>query len=263
VPTRSYGWPQTTVHRWTPLAWSGWTAVRGQSTGCRRRGDLTPPKTATASGTGASNAVEFVDAVEQISRADRAHRKTPRLRLLSSTGRFGSVAGACVVSMNCPARVEPGDGQESVWDHPWSPRIEPACRQLRVVLGEVTIADTVSGLRVLETSHPPNHFFPSADITPDALIRNDGSSWCEWKGQARNPTARGADRVERNAAWSYPTPNPDLWRAGGDGRVLPSVDGCLLRRRRTGACSRAGSTAAGLPMTWSGPFKRVPGTNWW
>jgi len=66
VPTRSYGWPQTTVHRWTPLAWSGWTAVRGQSTGCRRRGDLTPPKTATASGTDASNAVEFVDAVEQI-----------------------------------------------------------------------------------------------------------------------------------------------------------------------------------------------------
>ena len=134
MPTRSYGWPQTTVHRWTPLAWSGWTAVRGQSTGCRRRGDLTPPKTATASGTGASNAVEFVDAVEQISRADRAHRKTPRLRLLSSTGRFGSVADACVVSMNCPARVEPGDGQESVWDHPWSPRIEPACRQLRVCL---------------------------------------------------------------------------------------------------------------------------------
>jgi hypothetical protein len=198
VPTRSYGWPQTTVHRWTPLAWSGWTAVRGQSTGCRRRGDLTPPKTATASGTGASNAVEFVDAVEQISRADRAHRKTPRLRLLSSTGRFGSVAGACVVSINCPARVEPGDGQESVWDHPWSPRIEPACRQLRVVLGEVTIADTVSGLRVLETSHPPNHFFPSADITPDALIRSDGSSWCEWKGQARYPgPRRRSGRAER------------------------------------------------------------------
>jgi hypothetical protein len=32
--------------------------------------------------------------VERISCADRAHRKAPRLRLLSSTGRVGSVAGA-------------------------------------------------------------------------------------------------------------------------------------------------------------------------
>ncbi len=69
-----------------------------------------------------------------------------------------------------PARVDPGPGQESVWDYPRPPRLEVARGRLRVVLGGVTIADTVSGSRVLETSHPPNYYFPLADIRSDALI---------------------------------------------------------------------------------------------
>ena len=137
--------------------------------------------------------------------------------------------------MNSPARVEPGDGQESVWDYPRPPRLEPARRRLRVVLGGVTIADTVSGLRVLETSHPPNYYFPPADIRPDALVSDDGSSWCEWKGQARYHAVRGADRVVRRAAWSYPTPNPAYAELAGMVAFYPALDGCLLRRRRTGA----------------------------
>jgi uncharacterized protein (DUF427 family) len=165
--------------------------------------------------------------------------------------------------MNCPARVEPGDGQESVWDYPRPPRFEPACRRLRVVLGGVTIADTVSGLRVLETSHPPNYYFPPADISPDALIPNDRSSWCEWKGQARYHTARGADRVEPSAAWSYPTPNPAYAELAGMVAFYPALmDACFVDDERARA-QPGGFYGGWITNDVVGPFKGVPGTNWW
>ena len=160
--------------------------------------------------------------------------------------------------MNRPARVEPGDGQESVWDYPRPPRLELARRRLRVVLGGITIADTVSGLRVLETSHPPNYYFPPADIRSDALITDDGTSWCEWKGQARYHTARGADRVVRRAAWSYPTPNPAYAELVWMVAFYPALmDACFVDDERARA-QPAASTAAGSPGTWSGRSRARP-----
>ena len=65
-----------------------------------------------------------------------------------------------------------------------------------VVLGGVTIADTTRGFRVLETSHPPNYYFPPDDVAPGALTPGDGGSFCEWKGRAHYFTVRGGERVE-------------------------------------------------------------------
>jgi uncharacterized protein (DUF427 family) len=53
-------------------------------------------------------------------------------------------------------RREPlGQGQESVWDYPRPPRIEPVRERITVALGGQRVADTVRAHRVLETSHPP------------------------------------------------------------------------------------------------------------
>ena len=104
-----------------------------------------------------------------------------------------------------PARIEPGPGQESVWDYPRPPRVEVVRERLRVVLGGVTVADTTAGLRVLETSHPPNYYFPLADIRSDALARVAGSSWCEWKGEAHYYTVTGGDRVEAQIQLGWST----------------------------------------------------------
>ena len=46
-------------------------------------------------------------------------------------------------------------GRESVWDYPRPPRLERVSDTLRVVFAGETIAETVLGYRVLETSHPP------------------------------------------------------------------------------------------------------------
>ena len=41
-------------------------------------------------------------------------------------------------------RIEPREGQESVWDYPRPPRLERVERHIQIVFNEVTIADTVS-----------------------------------------------------------------------------------------------------------------------
>lgn len=50
-------------------------------------------------------------------------------------------------------RIEPGPGQESVWDYPRPPRVEPTTKHIRIVLNGQTIAEPRRTLPVLETSH--------------------------------------------------------------------------------------------------------------
>ena len=100
-----------------------------------------------------------------------------------------------------------GPGQESAWDYPRPPRLEPIERRLRVVLGGEVVADTVRGFRVLETSHPPNYYLPPEDIVEGALTPAHGATVCEWKGRARFFTVHGGDRTETEAAWCYDTPS--------------------------------------------------------
>ena len=64
-------------------------------------------------------------------------------------------------------RIEPGPGQESVWDYPRPPRVEPVPERLRVVIAGTTIADTTRGFRVLETAGAPVYYFPPDDVRMD------------------------------------------------------------------------------------------------
>jgi len=82
---------------------------------------------------------------------------------------------------------------------------------------------------------------PGADGAGLVHITDDETSWCEWKGQARYYTVRGADRVVRRAAWSYPT----------------LMDACFVDDERARA-QPAASTAAGSPGTWSGRSRARP-----
>lgn len=57
-------------------------------------------------------------------------------------------------------RIQPGQGQESVWDYPRPPRVEDSTKHSEVILNGVVIADTSRAKRVLETSHPPVYYIP-------------------------------------------------------------------------------------------------------
>jgi uncharacterized protein (DUF427 family) len=106
-----------------------------------------------------------------------------------------------------PTRISPGPGQESVWDYPRPPRLEPTLKRLRVVFHGETIADTRRGYRVLETSHPPVYYLPREDLRWECLVPEDGSSFCEWKGRARYFGVRVGDQSVTQAAWSYENPS--------------------------------------------------------
>ena len=71
-------------------------------------------------------------------------------------------------------RVEPGPGQESVWDYPRPPRLERTDKKVKVVFGGVTIAYTTRALRVLETSHPPVYYVPPEDVRMEHLRPAEG-----------------------------------------------------------------------------------------
>lgn len=108
--------------------------------------------------------------------------------------------------MPLPTPTVPRPGQESVWDYPRPPRLERTDRRIVITLGDVTIADTVAGWRVLETSHPPVYYLPQADLRMDLIVPASGSSFCEWKGSARYWMVRAGDRTLERVGWSYPRP---------------------------------------------------------
>ena len=103
--------------------------------------------------------------------------------------------------------VVPGPGQESVWDYPRPPRVEPVGARVRVVLGGTVIADTTHALRVLETAGAPAYYLPRADVRLDLLEPSPTTSQCEWKGGATYFSARGGERRVEDVAWSYEHPN--------------------------------------------------------
>ena len=49
-----------------------------------------------------------------------------------------------------PNRIEPGPGQESVWDYPRPPRIEPFEKKILIILDGIALAETVRSFRVLD-----------------------------------------------------------------------------------------------------------------
>jgi len=160
--------------------------------------------------------------------------------------------------------VRPGPGQESVWDYPRPPRLEATPRRVRVVLGGVTIADTVHALRVLETSHPPTYYVPPADVRGDCLEEVPGvGSVCEWKGAARYFNVTAGGRRALRAAWSYPAPTP-TFAALKDHLAfyVAAMDACYLDDEQAHA-QPGGFYGGWVTSDVVGPFKGEPGTEGW
>lgn len=162
-----------------------------------------------------------------------------------------------------PEPVAPGPGQESAWDYPRPPRLEPVTRRLRVVLGGEVIADTTRGYRVLETSHPPNYYFPPADVVDGALTPTAGASFCEWKGRAHYYTVRGGNRVETEAAWGYEQPSPAFAALRGHVAFYAHrMDACFVDDEQVEA--QPGRFYGGwITSDVVGPFKGGPGSRGW
>ncbi|MDT0166865.1 DUF427 domain-containing protein [Actinotalea sp. AC32] len=162
-----------------------------------------------------------------------------------------------------PAPIAPGPGQESVWDYPRPPRVEPSTEVVEVELGGQVVARTDRSWRVLETSHPPTYYLPRDAFVPGALRPAPGASVCEWKGRASYLDVVGPDRVAARAAWTYLDPTPGFAVIAGAVAVMPGlVDRCTVDGEPVVA-QPGGFYGGWITSRVVGPFKGGPGTVGW
>lgn len=165
--------------------------------------------------------------------------------------------------MRRPVPDVPAPGQESVWDYPRPPRVEPVGARITIRLGGRLILDTRMAVRVLETSHPPVYYLPMADFTPGTLMDADGSSFCEFKGGARYLDVRGGDAIRPRAAWNYPHPSPGFEVLADRVAVYPAaMDECTVDGEPV-TPQPGGFYGGWITRSVAGPFKGVPGSMGW
>lgn len=160
-----------------------------------------------------------------------------------------------------PDPVAPG--QESVWEYPRPPRVEPDARLVRIVLGGELIVETRDSVRVLETSHPPVFYLRRAAFVDGALTRAAGRSACEFKGSATYFDVRGGGRRVARAAWEYPSPLPGYEALTGRVAVYAQE----MDRVEVGGVvvsPQPGTFYGGwITPDVVGPFKGAPGSMGW
>ncbi len=159
--------------------------------------------------------------------------------------------------------IEPGPGQESVWDYPRPPRLEDSSQHIQIVFNGVTLADTRRALRVLETSHPPVYYIRPEDIQTQYLVRAVGSSFCEWKGVASYFSITVGSQTEEAAAWYYSDPTPAFAALKNYVAFYPSrMEACYVESERVRP--QPGDFYGGwITSNLVGPFKGDPGTRGW
>jgi uncharacterized protein (DUF427 family) len=134
---------------------------------------------------------------------------------------------------------------------------------VRIVHAGITIVDSTTACRVLETSHPPGIYVPPADVRMDLLSPTPTSTWCEYKGRAAYWLLRVDDTVVRDAAWSYPDPTPGYEPIRDHLSFYPGrVDACFLDDEQVVA-QEGGFYGGWITSDVVGPFKGAAGTLGW
>jgi uncharacterized protein (DUF427 family) len=168
------------------------------------------------------------------------------------------------VARDRPESIErPGPGEESVWDYPRPPVVEPVSQRIRVEFGAATIADTRRALRVIETASPPTYYIPAEDVRMEFLVRHEATTFSEWKGVARYWSIRVGARQAERAAWSYPRPEQGFGAIRDHVAFFAGrVDECRVGDEIV--IPQPGDYFGGwITSKIRGPFKGGPGTGNW
>jgi uncharacterized protein (DUF427 family) len=155
----------------------------------------------------------------------------------------------------------PGLGQESVWDYPRPPAIEPCTLKVDVFAGDTPVASSTATLRVLETASPPTVYLPPQDVDMSLLAETAGSSFCEWKGRA-SYFKLVDDPTGTPVAWTYREPFPAFAQISGYLCFYPGRIACYIDGERVQG--QSGDFYGGwITSTIVGPFKGEAGTGHW
>ena len=160
-------------------------------------------------------------------------------------------------------RIRPRPGQESVWDYPRPPRVEPAPAPVRVVHNSVDLANSERVLRVLETASPPTFYIPREDVAMKYLHPTTGHTVCEFKGVASYFDLEVKARVASRAAWTYASPKEGFEELVDHIAFYAArVDAAYVGDEKV--TPQAGDFYGGwITSNLVGPFKGDPGTLGW
>lgn len=162
-----------------------------------------------------------------------------------------------------PRPERPGPGQESVWDYPRPPALDPSDEHVIVRFAGRTVADSRRAVRVLETSHAPVYYLPPEDVDRTLLREGPRRTFCEFKGAASYADLVVGEARSPNACWWYASPTRRYAEIAGWIAFYPSrvdtitVDGEPVQP--------VGGDFYGSWVTSRvvGPFKGGPGTEGW
>ena len=156
--------------------------------------------------------------------------------------------------------IEPGPGQESVWDYPRPPSLAATPESVEVRDGDVPVARTTRALCLKETASPPSYYLPPGDVDTDRLVEAGGGSICEWKGAAQYWAL--ATQPLDPVAWSYPRPRARYRALAGYLSFYPARVECFVDGHRVRP--QPGRFYGGwITPNVVGPFKGGPGTGHW
>ena len=160
-------------------------------------------------------------------------------------------------------KIEPGQGQESVWNYPRPPKVEECDKEIRVIFNGAEIAHSSQTQRVLETSHPPVYYIPQQDIRMECLEPISGTTYCEWKGQAKYYDVILNDQRATKAAWCYLDPTESFRAITGNIAFYAHKMGtCFVGNERVDA-QQGGFYGGWITSDIVGPFKGKPGSAGW
>jgi len=153
--------------------------------------------------------------------------------------------------------IAPKAGQESVWDYPRPPIVVDDARLVEVFADDGSlIARTNSSRRVLETASPPTFYVP-----PEALQIQlqsvEGSSFCEWKGQAEYFAHEGV-----RLAWRYPRPTQAFAGIAGWFAFYPVLCRCVVAGQSVRP-QQGGFYGGWVTDEIVGPYKGESGSSGW
>ncbi len=160
-------------------------------------------------------------------------------------------------------KIKPKSGQESVWDYPRPPAIEPVTEHIKIVYGGVEIANSNKSFRILETSHPPTYYLPISSFVEGSLVATDRTSFCEFKGVAIYYHIEAKGLSSDFAAWGYQNPNEKYSSLKNHISVYASrMDACFIGSEQVQA--QEGDFYGGwITSKVVGPFKGGAGTWGW
>jgi uncharacterized protein (DUF427 family) len=134
---------------------------------------------------------------------------------------------------------------------------------VEVVFAGVTIAVTLASYRVLETSHPPNYYFPPDSVIPGIFRGSIKTTWCEWKGEARYYSVVHRGKSVADAVWYYPDPKPGYEAIAGYYAFYPALMEACVVDTEVVLPQPGGFYGGWITHNIVGPFKGEPGSMGW